>query len=53
MSGKRLSTLLQRDLAIDPVIEGVTADSRKVKPGYLFAALTGSNADGREYVASA
>jgi UDP-N-acetylmuramoyl-L-alanyl-D-glutamate--2,6-diaminopimelate ligase len=53
MSGKRLSELLRRDLAIDPVIRGVTADSRRVKPGYLFAALSGAKADGREYVASA
>ena len=53
MSGKRLSALLKRDLAIDPLIEGVTADSRKVKPGYLFAALSGDKADGREYVAAA
>ena len=53
MSGKRLSALLKRDLAIDPLIKGVTADSRKVKPGYLFAALSGVKADGREYVAAA
>ncbi len=53
MSGKRLSALLKRDLVIDPVIEGVTADSRKVKPGYLFAALSGVKSDGREYVAAA
>ncbi len=53
MSGKRLSALLRRDLAVDPVIAGVTADSRKVKPGYLFAALAGAKADGREFVASA
>jgi UDP-N-acetylmuramoyl-L-alanyl-D-glutamate--2,6-diaminopimelate ligase len=31
----------------------VTADSRKVKPGYLFAALPGAKADGREFVAAA
>ena len=49
----RLSQLLRRDLASDPLIEGVTADSRKVKPGYLFAALSGARADGREYVDSA
>jgi UDP-N-acetylmuramoyl-L-alanyl-D-glutamate--2,6-diaminopimelate ligase len=53
MSGQRLSALLKRDLAIDPLIEGVTADSRKVKPGYLFAALSGAKADGRAFVASA
>ncbi len=50
---RKLSDILQRDLAVDPAIEGVTADSRKVKPGYLFAALPGAKADGREYVAAA
>ena len=35
----KLSDLVQRDLAQDPEITGVTADSRKVKPGFLFAAL--------------
>jgi UDP-N-acetylmuramoyl-L-alanyl-D-glutamate--2,6-diaminopimelate ligase len=49
----RLSQLLRRDLASDPLIQGVTADSRKVKPGFLFAAFSGARADGREYVASA
>ena len=50
---RKLSEILQRDLAVDPLIEGVTADSRKVKPGYLFAALSGAKVDGREYVAAA
>jgi UDP-N-acetylmuramoyl-L-alanyl-D-glutamate--2,6-diaminopimelate ligase len=49
----RLSTLVRRDLAVDPQIEGVTADSRKVKPGYLFAALPGSRADGAAFAAGA
>jgi len=34
-------------------ITGVTADSRKVKPGYLFAALQGVAKDGREYIDTA
>jgi UDP-N-acetylmuramoyl-L-alanyl-D-glutamate--2,6-diaminopimelate ligase len=50
---RRLSELLRRDLAADPWIEGVTADSRKVKPGYLFAALPGAAADGRDFVPAA
>jgi UDP-N-acetylmuramoyl-L-alanyl-D-glutamate--2,6-diaminopimelate ligase len=49
----RLSDLLQRDLAEDPIIEGVTADSRKVRPGYLFAALPGARADGKAFVPAA
>jgi UDP-N-acetylmuramoyl-L-alanyl-D-glutamate--2,6-diaminopimelate ligase len=49
----RLSQLLKRDLAADPEITGVTADSRRVKPGYLFAALPGAKADGRAFVEQA
>jgi len=32
---------------------GITSDSRKVKPGYLFAALTGSKTDGAKFVKDA
>ena len=32
---------------------GITANSREVKPGYLFAALPGSAHDGRHYIADA
>jgi len=48
----RLSVLTARDLPpeADPEIAGVTADSRKVKPGFLFAALPGAEADGRDYI---
>ncbi|MDP1738184.1 MAG: UDP-N-acetylmuramoyl-L-alanyl-D-glutamate--2,6-diaminopimelate ligase [Caulobacter sp.] len=46
----RLSQVLQGNAGADPVITGVTADSRKVKPGFLFAALPGSKVDGRTYV---
>ena len=34
-------------------ISGVTADSRDVKPGFLFAALAGSKADGASYARDA
>jgi UDP-N-acetylmuramoyl-L-alanyl-D-glutamate--2,6-diaminopimelate ligase len=34
----------------DPEIRGLTADSRDVKPGFLFAALPGTRADGRRFV---
>ncbi|MEQ1489811.1 MAG: UDP-N-acetylmuramoyl-L-alanyl-D-glutamate--2,6-diaminopimelate ligase, partial [Terricaulis sp.] len=34
-------------------ITGLTADSRKVKPGFLFAALKGVAAHGRDFVAQA
>jgi UDP-N-acetylmuramoyl-L-alanyl-D-glutamate--2,6-diaminopimelate ligase len=32
---------------------GLTCDSRKVKPGYLFAALSGSQADGADFISDA
>src|SRR5262245_22808778 len=34
-------------------IAGLTADSREVRPGWLFAALQGSKADGSQYAADA
>jgi len=34
----------------DPDIRGLTADSRTVRPGFLFAALAGSKLDGRRFV---
>ncbi|HEY7901589.1 MAG TPA: UDP-N-acetylmuramoyl-L-alanyl-D-glutamate--2,6-diaminopimelate ligase [Caulobacteraceae bacterium] len=49
----KLSTLVRRDLTTDPEITGVTADSRRVRPGYLFAALPGSSNDGRRFVPAA
>ncbi len=49
----RLSEILRKDLPVDPEIRGVTADSRKVRPGYLFAALPGSRIDGRSFISTA
>jgi len=37
----------------DPDILGLTADSRDVRPGFLFAALPGSRLDGRAFIADA
>lgn len=39
--------------ALNPEIRGLTADSRQVKPGWLFAALEGVKTDGRSYIADA
>lgn len=39
--------------ANEVTITGLTADSRRVAPGYLFAALNGSQADGRRFIPQA
>jgi len=49
----RLSDLVKRDLSVDPQIQGITADSRKVRPGWLFAALPGAKVDGRSFAPKA
>jgi UDP-N-acetylmuramoyl-L-alanyl-D-glutamate--2,6-diaminopimelate ligase len=49
----RLTQLVKRHLGADPEITGVTADSRKVKPGFLFAALPGSKIDGAVFAQKA
>jgi UDP-N-acetylmuramoyl-L-alanyl-D-glutamate--2,6-diaminopimelate ligase len=49
----RLSELMRRGFTADPEITGVTADSRKVEQGYLFAALPGSQVDGAQFAAKA
>ena len=36
-----------------PALSGITADSREVAQGFLFAALPGGRADGRAYIAEA
>jgi UDP-N-acetylmuramoyl-L-alanyl-D-glutamate--2,6-diaminopimelate ligase len=36
-----------------PDISGLTADSRQVRPGYLFAALPGAKLDGRRFIEDA
>ena len=48
--------MLSADAPPDPFpgpITGITADSRAVRPGYLFAALPGAKADGRRFIADA
>lgn len=34
-------------------ITGITADSRKVRPGFIFAALKGAQTDGRRFISNA
>ena len=47
----RLDSLVPGAPALD--ITGITADSRKVRPGHLFAALQGVAKDGRAYIDAA
>ncbi len=37
----------------DIAVSGISIDSRVVKPGHLFVALTGGNVDGHDYIHSA
>ncbi len=49
----RLSELAYETISPDPHIEGLTADSRAVSHGFLFAALPGVHADGALYIPQA
>lgn len=42
-----------RDLVPGGRIVGLTSDSRKVQPGYLFAAIPGTKRDGRDFIPQA
>ena len=53
MRGRHLSEILRRDLDEDPIVTGVTADSRKVGKGVLFCALPGGKNDGRDFIPQA
>lgn len=48
-----LSQIVHQALTEDPLITGVTADSRKVGPGVLFAALPGTKIDGASFIPAA
>jgi len=51
---RRLSDIVKQPVGVnDPEIKGVTADSRRVEPGFLFAALPGANTDGRSFIGQA
>ncbi|MBY0421569.1 MAG: UDP-N-acetylmuramoyl-L-alanyl-D-glutamate--2,6-diaminopimelate ligase, partial [Parvularculaceae bacterium] len=49
----RLSALLGSACDPDPDIVGATADSRAVRPGFLFAALEGEKSDGASFIPQA
>lgn len=55
---KALTRILGADMALPPgkaelQVTGLTADSRAVKPGYLFAALPGTQTDGAKFLPQA
>ncbi len=49
----KLSVLAGEAFAADPEITGLTADSRAVSSGFLFAALPGENSDGATFIPQA
>ena len=49
----RAAVLPQGSVAADPEIRGVRVDSRRVRPGELFAALRGTRSDGSIFVTDA
>jgi UDP-N-acetylmuramoyl-L-alanyl-D-glutamate--2,6-diaminopimelate ligase len=63
---RSLSSFLSADLAhrvalverrggvqLDPIVTGIAYDSRSVKPGFVYFALTGLHTDGHAYVSQA
>ncbi len=49
----KLSALIGAAANPDPEINGVTSDSRAVRPGFLFAALAGEKFDGAAFIPKA
>ena len=54
----RLSHLVASDVPLPPGAEavpvaGLTADSRAVRPGFVFAALPGTHVDGAKFIPQA
>jgi UDP-N-acetylmuramoyl-L-alanyl-D-glutamate--2,6-diaminopimelate ligase len=55
---RRLSSLFASDIKLPPKqgnvwIQGISADSRNVRSGYLFAALPGTKSDGAAFISAA
>lgn len=53
MAAMMLAQLLDDEAAPDCLVQGLALDSRKVQPGYLFAALAGARDDGVRHVPDA
>ncbi len=50
LTGEANDEMTAVSLAEAVEVTGLTADSRKVGPGYLFAALPGAQSDGRDFI---
>ncbi len=55
---RTLAALAGSDISLDPSaggveITGISADSRKIRPGFLFAAMPGTIRDGAEFIPAA
>lgn len=50
---KDAGLMKETELERDPLIEGITLDSRSVKPGFLFCAYPGEKTDGRRFIENA
>ena len=48
-----LSGLTDKPIEKDVEITGITADSRNIQPGMIFAAFPGSKVDGRDFISAA
>ena len=48
-----LSALTKNNEEFDPIITGLTSDSRSVRKGFLFVAVPGARTDGRAYIKEA
>ncbi|KQP21902.1 UDP-N-acetylmuramoylalanyl-D-glutamate--2,6-diaminopimelate ligase [Methylobacterium sp. Leaf102] len=53
MTGATLGSLFPEAAGDATPVSGLTADSRKVEPGFVFVAVPGTVADGRRFVAGA
>jgi len=53
LEGQHAPRLSERAPKDDPVVRGITYDSRDVSPGDLFVALVGAVSDGHDYLESA
>ena len=51
--GELLAGMTDVQLIRNPEISGISADSRRIEPGWLFLAAPGVRGDGRDFIAGA